>query len=381
MPPCDLDVTPFTVWSPDRHRMVWRFDRGACNRGAMNTSRKTVAGVAALLVVALAVAGCGGSSTSTSTTSAAGGLVGAGSTLVAPLVGAWQEDYQKSHGVTITYGAIGSGGGIAQITARTVDFAGSDAALTPDQKAACKDCVMVPWALAATTVAYDLPGVAGHLKLTGPVLADIYLGTITTWNDPRIAALNPGVTLPSTEIAVVYRSDSSGDTFAFTDYLSKVSSAWRTKEGGASTAVAWPTGTGAKGNAGVAAQIAQTPGAIGYVAIAQTMASDLSYALIGNRAGNYPDPGPKSIAAAAAAATFAPDNSTSLADPPASAPNAYPISTFTYAIVPKGSSKLAALKTFLAYAVKHGQTFATALSFAPLPQSVVAKDRSIVQGL
>ena len=234
--------------------------------------------------------------------SAAGDLVGAGSTLVAPLVGAWQGDYGKSHHVTITYGAIGSGGGIAQITAHTVDFAGSDAALTPDQKNACKGCVMIPWALAATTVAYNLPGTSGHVKLSGPVVGDIFLGKITHWNDPRIRELNPGATLPATRIQVVYRSDPSGDTYAFTDYLSKASPAWKAKEGGATTAVNWPAGTGGKGNSGVAGAISQTPGAIGYVAIAQTMGSHLGYALIRNRAGNYPSPSPKTIAAAAAVA-------------------------------------------------------------------------------
>ena len=348
-------------------------------------------GSAAALAAVLVAAGCGGSggsgTTSAGTRAGAAGsggasvLVGAGSTLVAPLVGAWQGDYDTSHNVTITYGAIGSGGGIQQITARTVDFAGSDAALTSDQKAACNGCVMIPWALAATTVAYDLPGVPGHVKLSGPIVADIYLGRITKWDDPQIAKLNPGVGLPSTAVHPIYRSDPSGDTFAFTDFLSRVSPAWRSKEGRATTAVQWPTGTGGKGNAGVAGLVERTPGAIGYVAIAQTKASKLGYALIRNRAGNFPEPAPKTIAAAAAAATFASDNSTSIVDPPASAPNAYPISTFTYAIVAEDSSKLSALKTFLDYAVTNGQQFATRLSFAPLPATVVAKDKSIVGGL
>ena len=355
-----------------------------CKSGGVNTTTRRIGvGVVTVAAVALAAAGCGGSNSS-GTTSASGHvgvLVGAGSTLVAPLVGAWQNDYQRTRGVEITYGAIGSGGGIAQITARTVDFAGSDAPLTSDQKAACKGCVMIPWALAATTVAYNLPGVAGHLRLTGPVLADIYLGRVTAWNDPRIATLNPGAQLPARTIVVVRRSDPSGDTFAFTDYLSRVSSAWKQQVGGASTAVSWPTGTGAKGNAGVSGVISQTPGAIGYVAIAQTIASHLGYALIRNRAGAYPVPGAKTIAAAAAAATFRPDNSTSLVNPPAAAPNAYPISTFTYAIVAKDSSKLAALKAFLDYAVGSGQQFAAALSFAPLPKAVVVEDESIVKGL
>ncbi len=353
----------------------------------MTTRIKIGIGAATVLAAALAAAGCGGSSKNAGSSTGQGGggsvsvLVGAGSTLVAPLVGAWQGDYQKSHDVTITYGAIGSGGGIAQISARTVDFAGSDAALTADQKQQCNGCVMIPWALAATTVAYNLPGVSGHVKLSGPVVGDIFLGKITTWNDPQIAKLNPAVTLPDTKIAVVYRSDSSGDTYAFTDYLSKASPAWKAAQGGASTQVSWPTGTGAKGNSGVAGTISQTAGAIGYVAIAQAKGSKLSYALIRNAAGNYPDPNPTTIAAAAAAGSFGADNSVSIVEPPASAPNAYPISTFTYAIVPQGSSKLDALKTFLDYAVTDGQQFAEQLSFAPLPQSVVTKDKSIISGL
>jgi phosphate transport system substrate-binding protein len=335
------------------------------------------------VVLAVAAAGCGGGPSSGGTAASGGGtsaLVGAGSTLVAPLVASWQGDYGNAHDVTIAYGAIGSGGGIAQLTARTVDFAGSDASLTPDQEDACGGCVMIPWALAATTIAYDLPGVSRRLRLSGPVLGEIYLGEVERWDDPRIAALNPGVALPSRSIQVVYRSDPSGDTFAFTDYLSKTSPAWRAKEGTA-TAVQWPTGTGGRGNAGVAGLISQTPGAIGYVAIAQAIGSRLGYALVRNRAGNFPVPDTTTIAAAAAAARFAPDNSTSIVDPPASAPEAYPISTFTYAIVRKDSSKLSALKSFLDFAVTKGQRYATALSFAPLPARVVSKDESIVRGL
>jgi phosphate transport system substrate-binding protein len=364
----------------------------------MKTMRtnKTRAGaaLAALLVLALVAAGCGGSSstangngTTTGGTSSGGGggstsvLVGAGSTLVAPLVAQWQGPYSKQHGVTITYGAIGSGGGIAQITARTVDFGASDAPLTPDQKSACKGCVMVPWALAATTVSYNVPGVPQGLHLTGPVIADMYLGKITKWNDPQIAKLNPGVDLPSTGVHPVYRSDASGDTFAFTDYLSSVSPAWKSKVGGANTSVSWPTGTGAKGNSGVAGVITQTPGAVGYVAIAQATGSNLHYASVENKAGQYVKPSTSSISAAAKTASFRPDNSVSIVNPPASAKAAYPISTFTYALVPKNSSKLAALKTFLDYAVTSGQRYATELEFAPLPQNVVSKDESIVKGL
>ena len=342
---------------------------------------KVGAAIAVVLGVTSIAAGCGGSGGGTTSGSgSASALVGAGSTLVAPLVAQWQGPYEKAHGVTIAYSAIGSGGGIAQITARTVDFGASDAPLTSDQKAACKGCVMVPWALAATTVTYNVPGVSKPLRLTGPVVADMYLGTITRWNDSRIEQLNPGVSLPSTAIHPVFRSDASGDTFAFTDYLSSVSPIWKSKVGTA-TAVSWPTGTGGKGNSGVAALITQTPGAIGYIAIAQAVSSKLSYAEIENQAGTFVQPSSKTIAAAASTASFGPDNSVSIVNPPASAKNAYPISTFTYALVPQDSSKLSALKTFLTYAVTTGQQSAAPLEFAPLPPNVVSKDKSIIAGL
>jgi phosphate transport system substrate-binding protein len=339
------------------------------------------AAAAAVLVLASAGAGCGGSGTPSTTGGTTSQLVGAGSTLVAPLIARWQGPYSKAHGVSITYGAIGSGGGIAQITARTVDFGASDAPLTSDQKAACKGCVMVPWALAATTVSYNLPGLSKPLHLTGEVIADMYLGTVTKWNDPKIARLNPGVNLPSTSVRPVYRSDASGDTYAFTDYLSSVSPTWKSKVGGASTSVSWPAGTGGKGNAGVAAAITSTPGAVGYVAIANAVDAHLHYADIQNLAGNYVKPSTSTIAAAAATAKLRSDNSVSIVNPPASAARAYPISTFTYALVPKTSSKLSALKAFLTYAVTTGQRHAAQLEFAPLPQNVVAQDKAIINGL
>jgi phosphate transport system substrate-binding protein len=299
---------------------------------------------------------------------------------VAPLVAQWQSPYAKAHGVTVTYGAIGSGGGIAQMTARTVDFGATDAPLTPDQAKACRGCVMVPWALAATTVSYNVPGVSKPLRLTGPVVADMYVGAIKTWNDPRIKKLNPGVALPATAVHPVYRSDPSGDTYAFTDYLARVSPTWKSKVGTA-TSVNWPAGSGGKGNAGVAAVVQSTPGAVGYVAIAQAVSSKLPYAGVENRAGAYVKPSTSSIAAAAATASFRQDNSVSIVDPPASAKAAYPISTFTYVIVPRSSGELATLKPFLNYAVTTGQQYAKALEFAPLPRNVVEKDKSIIKGL
>ena len=337
---------------------------------------------ALLVVAALAalVAGCGGSANKGGPTG--GGeskvLVGAGSTLVAPLLAQWSNDYAKTHGVTITYGAIGSGGGIAQITARTVDFGASDAPFSPDQADACKGCLQVPWALAATLVSYHLAGAPAQLKLSGPVLAGIYLGKITRWNDPQIAALNPGAKLPATKITPVFRSDSSGDTYAFSDFLSKVSPTWKAQKG-VSTQVSFPTGVGGKSNDGVAAVVGRTDGALGYLAISYVFGNKLDYALIRNAAGQYPVPGPTSITAAAQAATsIPPDNALSLTNPPASAAGAYPISTFTYALVPKDASKAKTLRDFLTYAIGPGQKFGAKLQFAPLPARVVEAGRATI---
>jgi phosphate transport system substrate-binding protein len=331
---------------------------------------RTLIGTLALLS-ALPLAGCGGGGSS-------GGsgeskvLVGAGSTLVAPLVAQWSSDYAKKTGVTVTYGSIGSGGGIAQITARTVDFGASDAPLTSDQASACKDCVQVPWALGATLASYNLKGAPAKLRLSGPVLADIFLGKITHWDDPAIAKLNSGATLPATVITPVYRSDGSGDTYAFSDFLSKVSPEWKSKLG-VSTQVSFPKGIGGKGNDGVAAVVGRQNGAIGYLGISYVFGNELNYALIQNAAGNYPVPGPGTITAAADSITTIPsDNAISITDPPASAKDAYPISTFTYAIFPTTSGKAKTLHDFVTYAIGPGQAFAEKLQFAPLPATVVS---------
>jgi phosphate transport system substrate-binding protein len=336
---------------------------------------------ALVVIAALAavVAGCGGSGgKSGSTGGESGVLVGAGSTLVAPLLSQWSNDYAKKSGVTITYGAIGSGGGIAQITARTVDFGASDAPFSPDQADACKGCLQVPWALAATLVSYHLAGAPAQLKLSGPVLAGIYRGKIARWNDPQIAALNPGAKLPATKITPVFRSDSSGDTYAFSDFLSKVSPTWKAQKG-VSTQASFPTGVGGKGNDGVAAVVGRTDGALGYLAISYVFENKLDYALIRNAAEQYPAPGPTSITAAAQAATsIPPDNAISLTNPPASAAGAYPISTFTYALVPKDASKAKTLRDFLTYAIGPGQKFGAKLQFAPLPARVVEAGRATI---
>ncbi len=346
-------------------------------------TRMKRAAAAAVAAGALAVAAGCGSSGSTTTVTAPGSsssdskvLVGAGSTLVAPLLAQWEADYLKSPAaVTITYGAVGSGGGIDAITAKSVDFGASDAPLSPDQATACKSCVQIPWALAATVATYNVKGVPNNLKLTGPVVADIFLGKVTAWNDPAITALNPGVSLPSTHITPIYRSDGSGDSYVFSSYLSAVSPTWKSQVG-ASTQPTFPTGTGEEHNSGVAAAVQATDGSIGYVGISYIAADSLNEAVLKNAAGQYPQPTTGAIAAAASAVTtIAPDGSISLVNPPASAAKAYPMSTYTYAIVPTASSKASTLKAFLTYAISStGQAFGLPLGFPPLPAAVVTHD-------
>ncbi len=351
----------------------------------MNVRR---AGSIALAVAAVAAASaCGSSGGTTTVTQQAGGgdsgdskvLVGAGSTFVAPLVQQWEADYAKSPAaVTITYGAIGSGGGIDQITARTVDFGASDAPLSPDQITACKGCVQIPWSLGAVVVIYNVKGVPNHLKLTGPVVADIFLGNITSWNDPEIANLNPGVSLPDTHITPVYRSDGSGTSYAFTDYLSKVSPEWKSKVG-TSTQPPFPTGTGAEHSSGVVAAESATDGGVTYADLAYALPNSLPYALLQNAAGEYPLPGTKSVIAAAEVGTPNPDGSVSLVNPPASAADAYPDATFTYVIVPQDSSKASTLKAFLQYAIgPKGQAFGPDLGYPKLPGSIVSSDQALI---
>jgi phosphate transport system substrate-binding protein len=334
----------------------------------------------ALAAVALAAA-CGSSSSNSSSgagTSTSKALNGAGSTLVAPLMSQWEPDYNKSSGVTVTYGAIGSGGGIDAITARTVDFGASDAPLSAEQATACKGCLQVPWALAAVVPAYNLSGAPDHLKLTGDVLAKMYLGQITSWDDPAIKTLNPGVSLPATPVAPIYRSDGSGDSYVWSSYLSSISSDFKSKVG-VSTQPAFSTGTGAEKSSGVAAAVQSTDGAIGYLTVAYITADSLHSGLVQNAAGNYPAPSLAAITAAAAAVTTVQaDGSVSLVNPPATAANAYPISTYSYAIVPKSSPKAAQLQAFLKYAITSGQSFGPDLGYPGLPQNIVQHDQQVI---
>jgi phosphate transport system substrate-binding protein len=330
--------------------------------------RKATPTFMAGLLFAAALAGCGGSSGGGGDTSS---LKGAGSSLVDPLVQTWIPKLKDESGLDVSYNPIGSGGGIQAITDRTVDFGASDAPLSPDQATACKGCLLIPWALSATTLSYN-PKIGAGLRLSGPVVADIFLGKITQWDDQRIAQLNPGKKLPSEGIAPIYRSDSSGDTYAFTAYLTAVSPEWKQQVGN-STSVDFPAGTGAKGNSGVAGVITRTAGGIGYISVAYAVQNKLDVASIQNAAGNFVRPGLTGIEAAADAMDKPePDNSIPIVDPPASVPDAYPISTFTYAIVPKDSPKAADMKKMLEYAVGPGQDFAERFVFAKLPARVVA---------
>jgi phosphate transport system substrate-binding protein len=353
----------------------------------MTRFRRSALALFAAATVALAAA-CGSGGGTTTVTDKSGNqptdskvLTGAGSTLVYPLLSQWEPDYATKAGVTITYGAIGSGGGIDQITARAVDFGASDAPLSSDQATACKGCLQIPWALGATVVTYNVKGVPNNLHLTGAVVADMFLGNITSWNDAKIKALNPGVSLPDTKVTPIYRSDGSGDSFVFSSYLSAVSPDFKSKIG-ASTQPPFSTGTGAAKNSGVAASVQSTDGAIGYVAISYIAADGLNQALIQNAAGKYPAPSTDSIKAAADAVTDSqPDGSIPLVNPPASAADAYPLSTYTYAIVPKSSPKAATLKAFLTYAITDGQTFGPDLGFPPLPAAIVASDKTEIASI
>lgn len=305
-----------------------------------------------------------------------GSIKGAGSTFVAPLVNAWISPVGSSLGISLSYSAVGSGGGVSAITNKQVDFGASDAPLSAFSPT-CSTCVQIPWALSGTAVLYNLPGAKNLLRISGPVLAKIYMGQIKQWNDPAIKKLNKGVNLPGTAITVVHRSDSSGTSFNFTDFLSRVSAAWKSKVG-TGTSVAWPTGFGGKGSSGVAGIVHQTPGAIGYADVAYSTTAHLNVFKVENRAGNFIIPRLKNIKAASVLDTHpAKDGSLSIVNPPKSKKyeNAYPISTYTYVDVQKSSANAANIKKVISWAVTKGQTFGPKLVFQPLPVAVVTFDK------
>ncbi len=366
---------------------------------------------AALIAVAggALVAGCGGSgsnasadaggsggSASAGATGGGGGangssgaatkLTGAGATFPFPLYSEWFSTYNKAKGVQINYQSIGSGAGIKQLTAQTVDFGASDAPV--DDAGIAKmpsPIVHIPTAGGAVVLAYNLPGVTAKIKMTGADVANIFLGKITKWNDPALVKDNPGVALPNQTVTIAHRSDGSGTTNIFTNYLASVSPEWKTKPG-AGKSVDWPVGLGGKGNDGVAGIVKQTPGAIGYVELAYAKKKEhpLTYALVQNKAGQYVEPSPASVTAAAeaSAAALAADVRAPIAN--ASAPGAYPIAGFTYILAykkQKDAAKGAALKDFLKWAMTDGQKSAEGLLYAPLPAAVVAQNQKTIDSI
>lgn len=301
----------------------------------------------------------------------------AGATFPAPIYQKWFGEYKKIHpDVQINYQPIGSGGGIRQLQEGTVDFGASDMPMTDEQiKAAKIKPLHFPSVMGAVVLSYNIPGVTTSLKLTPEAVAGMYLGTIKKWNDAAIKGANPGVALPDKDIEIVHRSDASGTSFVFTDYLSKVSAQWKSKVG-ANAAVSWPLGLGGKGNDGVAGIVKQTPNSIGYVELIYAVQNKMPYADVKNAAGTFVKASFESVTAAAANSKEMPDDfRVSITNAPGAA--SYPISSFTWLLIPSqipNAAKRTAITGFLKWMITEGQKDAQALSYAPLPKPVVTKE-------
>ncbi len=313
-------------------------------------------------------------------------LNGAGATFPNPMYSKWFSDYHKMHPeVQINYQAIGSGGGIRQVTEGTVDFGASDMPMTDDQlkeaEGKLKTRILnIPTVLGAVVPAYHIPGVTGELKFTPEILAGIYLGKISNWNDPVISVANPGVKFPSQDIIVVHRSDGSGTTFIWTDYLSKVSPDWKGQVG-SGTSVKWPKGMGGQHNEGVAGLIRQLPGSLGYVELIYAVQNNIPYGSVRNSSGTFLKASLEGVTAAAASAPKMPaDFRVSITNAPGK--DAYPISSFTWLLIPvqsKDPAKGKILADFLSWMAGDGQKLASALTYAPLPDSVAAKVKDAIK--
>jgi phosphate transport system substrate-binding protein len=318
----------------------------------------------------------------TTFTWAASTLNGAGATFPYPIYSKWFNEYHKLHpDVQINYQSIGSGGGIQQLKAGTVDFGASDMPLQEDQLKEMKGpIVQLPTVLGAAVPAYNVAGVSGELKFTQKVLADIFLGKITKWNDPALASANPGVKLPDKSIIVVHRSDGSGTTFVWTDFLSKVSPEWKSQVG-SNTSVKWPVGLGAKGNEGVAGMIRQMDGSIGYVELIYALQNQIPYGFVQNAAGQFVKASLDSTTAAAASVKNMPDNFVvSITNAPGK--EAYPVATFTWLLVPtqwQDQAKQKIMTDFLNWMLRNGQGMVQELNYAPLPKAVAEKVRTKIQ--
>lgn len=304
-------------------------------------------------------------------------LTGAGATFPKQMYEKWFSEYAARTAIQINYQAIGSGGGIKQFTEGTVDFGASDAPMSDDEMSKLKaPAYHIPTVLGAVVLAYNIPDLSKPLNLTGPVIADVFLGKITKWNDPAIMALNKGVKLPSKDILVVHRTDASGTTYIFSDYLSSVSSAWKSGPG-TGKELKWNVGLGGKGNDGVSGQVKQVPGAIGYVELAYARQNEIPYAAVKNAAGAFVMPSIESVTEAAAGiASKLPANTDfrmSIVNAPGK--NAYPISSFTYLLIAQtqtNAEKGKKLIDFIKWALHDGETYAASLDYAPLPRNVVA---------
>jgi len=371
-------------------------------------TRRNIGLVVLVVIIVAAVAGGYGyyltagsrnTAQSPATSDQAVSILGAGATFPAPLIQKWTVEYKSLYpSVTINYNPIGSGGGIQQITQKTVDFGASDAPLSDSQLQNATGLVIMPETLGGVAITYNLQsyGISNNtaINFTGDVLAAIYIGRITQWNDPAIQVLNPNLQLPKAAITAVHRSDGSGTTYAFTDYLSAVNSDWKSTVG-RSTSVTWPvdktgTGIGAKGNAGVAGTVVNTPGAIGYVDVIYAVGQHLGIGAVKNAAGNFVLPTLETIANAAASATGTPNPSDlRLHIVNAAGDQSYPIATYTYILIYREMStqpsmnkgKAEGLAKFLWWAVHDGQKYAPDLIYAPLPQNIVSADEQLLQSL
>jgi phosphate transport system substrate-binding protein len=307
----------------------------------------------------------------------------AGATFPYPMYSKWFDEYHKKADAQINYSSIGSGGGIAQVTAGTVDFGASDGPMTDQQIKAFQDkrgsaILHFPTVLGAVVPTYNIPGVTGSLDFTGEALAGIYLGKITKWNDPEIAKANPGIKLPGNNIVVVHRSDGSGTTYIWTDYLSRISKEWDIKVGKA-TSVKWPVGLGGKGNEGVSGSVQQTANSIGYVELIYAVQNKMTYGKVRNAAGEFIQASLASVTAAAANTTLPDDFRVSITNAPGK--GVYPISSFTWLLIPSkiaDPAKKKAITGFLTWMLTDGQKMTEALSYAPLPQAVVAREMKAV---
>jgi phosphate transport system substrate-binding protein len=352
-------------------------------------TKNKIGALGGTLLLALGLAACGSSSSSSSTSSSSGSattISGAGSTFAAPVYEQWASSLSP---LTVNYQAVGSGAGITSLESKTVDFGASDPPLKPaDEEAIAKNgspAVQIPMFLGAITVSYNLPGVKTGLKLEGKTISDIYLGKIKTWNDPEIAALNPGVTLPSTAITVIHRSDSSGTTSGFTSFLAATDPEFKSKVGEGKD-VQWPTGTGAKGNAGVAGAVQQTTGAVGYVEQAYALQHNFTYASVKNKSGDFVAPTLASTSAAGEGVTVPANLGIKVINSPTA--SAYPITSQTFVVVNKdlckaGQSESVAkgVVKFIDYGLNQGQSILAQADYASLPASILAKSKEAAAGL